>query len=131
MLTMLRGVVLEGTGTEAAIPGYTVAGKTGTAAKIESNGRYSTSRYVASFVGLVPATKPRLVIMVMVDEPRGNIYGGVVAAPTSGRSPASTCSIWRWRRTRHVPGSTERECLAPEAANPHGCVGRCQTLSLH
>ena len=81
MLTMLRGVVLEGTGTEAAIPGYTVAGKTGTAAKIESNGRYSTSRYVASFVGLVPATKPRLVIMVMVDEPRGNIYGGVVAAP--------------------------------------------------
>ena len=82
MLTMLRGVVLEGTGTEAAIPGYTVAGKTGTAAKIESNGRYSTSRYVASFVGLVPATKPRLVIMVMVDEPRGNIYGGVVAAPT-------------------------------------------------
>jgi cell division protein FtsI (penicillin-binding protein 3) len=81
MLSMLRGVVLEGTGTEAAIPGYTVAGKTGTAAKIDSNGRYSTSRYVASFVGLVPATRPRLVIMVMVDEPRGSIYGGVVAAP--------------------------------------------------
>ncbi|MGH3135032.1 MAG: peptidoglycan D,D-transpeptidase FtsI family protein [Gaiellaceae bacterium] len=81
ILSMLRGVVLEGTGTEAAIPGYTVAGKTGTAAKIDSSGRYSTSRYVASFVGLVPATKPRLVVMVMVDEPRGNIYGGVVAAP--------------------------------------------------
>ncbi|HEU5263748.1 MAG TPA: penicillin-binding transpeptidase domain-containing protein, partial [Gaiellaceae bacterium] len=81
MLSMLRGVVLEGTGTNAAIPGYTVAGKTGTAAKIEPNGRYSTSRYVASFVGLVPAVKPRLVIMVMVDEPRGNFYGGVVAAP--------------------------------------------------
>jgi cell division protein FtsI (penicillin-binding protein 3) len=81
MLSMLRGVVLEGTGTEAAIPGYTVAGKTGTAAKIEPNGRYSTSRYVASFIGLVPATRPRLVIMVMVDEPRGSIYGGVVAAP--------------------------------------------------
>lgn len=81
MLSMLRGVVLEGTGTEAAIPGYTVAGKTGTAAKIEPSGRYSTSRYVASFVGLVPATKPRLVIMVMVDEPSASIYGGVVAAP--------------------------------------------------
>ncbi len=81
MLSMLRGVVLEGTGTEAAIPGYTVAGKTGTAAKIESNGRYSTSRYVASFVGLVPATTPRLVIMVMVDEPRSSIWGGTVAAP--------------------------------------------------
>jgi cell division protein FtsI/penicillin-binding protein 2 len=81
MLSMLRGVVLEGTGTEAAVPGYTVAGKTGTAAKIEPNGRYSTTRYVASFVGLVPATKPRLVVMVMVDEPRGSIYGGIVAAP--------------------------------------------------
>jgi cell division protein FtsI/penicillin-binding protein 2 len=81
MLAMLRGVVIEGTGREAAIPGYTVAGKTGTAAKIDPDGTYSTSRYVASFVGLVPATKPRLVIMVMVDEPRGNFYGGVVAAP--------------------------------------------------
>ena len=81
MLEMLRGVVLEGTGTEAAISGYTVAGKTGTAAKIDSSGRYSHTDYVASFVGLVPATKPRLVIMVMVDEPAGSIYGGVVAAP--------------------------------------------------
>ena len=81
MLSMLRGVVVEGTGTQAAIPGYTVAGKTGTAAKIDPNGRYSTSRYVASFVGLVPASKPRLVVMVMVDEPRGGIYGGDIAAP--------------------------------------------------
>jgi cell division protein FtsI (penicillin-binding protein 3) len=81
MLGMLRGVVLEGTGTEAAIPGYTVAGKTGTAAKVDPDGRYSTSNYVASFVGMVPATKPRLVIMAMVDEPRGAIWGGVVAAP--------------------------------------------------
>ncbi len=81
MMSMLRGVVLEGTGTEAAIPGYTVAGKTGTTAKIDPDGTYSTSRYVASFVGMVPATKPKLVIMVMVDEPHGDIYGGVVAAP--------------------------------------------------
>jgi cell division protein FtsI (penicillin-binding protein 3)/stage V sporulation protein D (sporulation-specific penicillin-binding protein) len=81
MLDLLRGVVLEGTGTEAAIPGYTVAGKTGTAAKIDPDGTYSTSRYVASFVGLVPASKPKLVVMVMVDEPHGDIYGGVVAAP--------------------------------------------------
>jgi cell division protein FtsI/penicillin-binding protein 2 len=81
MLDMLKGVVREGTGTQAAIPGYTVAGKTGTAAKIDSNGQYSRSRYVASFVGLVPATKPRVVIMVMVDEPQGGYYGGDVAAP--------------------------------------------------
>jgi cell division protein FtsI/penicillin-binding protein 2 len=79
MMSMFRDVVLEGTGTEAAIPGYTVAGKTGTAQKAE-NGRY-VAKYVASFVGLVPAKKPRLAILVMVDEPHGNIYGGLVAAP--------------------------------------------------
>jgi len=79
MTAMFRDVVVEGTGTEAAIPGYTVAGKTGTANKAE-NGVY-VSKYVASFVGLVPARKPRLAILVMVDEPRGQIFGGVVAAP--------------------------------------------------
>jgi cell division protein FtsI (penicillin-binding protein 3) len=79
VMAMLRSVVVEGTGAEAAIPGYTVAGKTGTAAKAE-NGRY-VAKYVASFVGLVPARKPRLAILVAVDEPHGAIWGGVVAAP--------------------------------------------------
>ena len=79
MMSMFRDVVLEGTGTEAAIPGYTVAGKTGTAAKPE-NGHY-VAKYVASFVGLVPAKNPRLAILVMVDEPHGSIWGGSVAAP--------------------------------------------------
>ncbi len=79
MMAMFRDVVVEGTGTEAAIPGYTVAGKTGTAQKAE-NGRY-VRKYVASFVGLVPAKSPRLAILVMVDEPHGDIYGGSVAAP--------------------------------------------------
>ena len=78
---LLRGVVDEGgTGTEAAVPGYQVAGKTGTAQKPERGG-YSSSRYVASVVGFVPATEPRLVIQVTVDEPRNAIWGGVVAAP--------------------------------------------------
>jgi cell division protein FtsI (penicillin-binding protein 3) len=79
MMSMFRDVVLEGTGTQAAIPGYTVAGKTGTAQKAE-NGQY-VRKYVGSFVGLVPAKSPRLAILVMVDEPHGDIYGGVVAAP--------------------------------------------------
>ena len=82
VMTMLRDVVSAegGTGAAAAVPGYTVAGKTGTAAKPEPGG-YSTSRYVASFVGVVPAKDPRLVILVSVDEPRLAIWGGVVAAP--------------------------------------------------
>jgi cell division protein FtsI/penicillin-binding protein 2 len=79
MMAMFRDVVVEGTGGEAAIPGYTVAGKTGTASKAE-NGEY-VAKYVASFVGLVPAEEPRLAILVAVDEPKGQIWGGVVAAP--------------------------------------------------
>jgi cell division protein FtsI (penicillin-binding protein 3) len=79
---MLADVVQQGgTGTAAAVPGYTVAGKTGTAQKPDGHGGYSSSRYVASFVGMVPASKPRLVVLVMVDEPRGQIFGGVIAAP--------------------------------------------------
>ncbi|HEX2287652.1 MAG TPA: penicillin-binding protein 2 [Gaiellaceae bacterium] len=81
LMSMLRDVVIEGTGTEAEVEGYQVAGKTGTAAKPSPLGGYSTSRYVASFVGVVPASSPRLVVMVTVDEPRGAIWGGVVAAP--------------------------------------------------
>jgi len=80
LLSMLVNVVAEGTGTSAKVPGYLVAGKTGTAAKPDPFGGYS-SKYVASFVGIVPASKPRLVILVAVDEPRQAIWGGVVAAP--------------------------------------------------
>jgi cell division protein FtsI (penicillin-binding protein 3) len=82
LTAMLRGVVETGSGGEAQVAGYTVAGKTGTAAKPDPvRGGYSDSRYVGSFVGFVPATAPRLVILVTVDEPRGTIWGGTVAAP--------------------------------------------------
>jgi cell division protein FtsI (penicillin-binding protein 3)/stage V sporulation protein D (sporulation-specific penicillin-binding protein) len=79
---MLTGVVDEhgGTGNAAAIPGYTVAGKTGTAQK-PGPGGYTTGKYVASFVGMVPVKHPRLVVLVVVDEPSSAIFGGVVAAP--------------------------------------------------
>jgi len=79
---MLTGVVDEhgGTGNAAAIPGYTVAGKTGTAQK-PGPGGYTTGKYVASFVGMVPVKHPRLVVLVVVDEPTSQIFGGVVAAP--------------------------------------------------
>ena len=78
---MLRDVVIEGTGTEAKIPGYQVAGKTGTAAIPLPTGGYSDQKYVASFVGYVPASNPQLLVMVTVDQPQGAIFGGMVAAP--------------------------------------------------
>jgi len=84
LTAMLRQVVGndQGTGQEAQIPGYSIAGKTGTAAKPDPVlGGYSTSKYVASFVGFLPASNPRLVILVAVDEPKGGIWGGSVAAP--------------------------------------------------
>jgi cell division protein FtsI (penicillin-binding protein 3) len=82
LLGMLQGVVsAQGTGGEAAVPGYLVAGKTGTAAKPDSTGGYSDTNYVASFVGIVPASAPRLVVLVSIDEPQGQIFGGLVAAP--------------------------------------------------
>ena len=81
LMRMLRDVVDEGTGTQAEISGYSVAGKTGTAAKPDPHGGYYSNRYVGSFVGIVPASRPRLVILVTVDEPQTAIWGGVVAAP--------------------------------------------------
>jgi cell division protein FtsI (penicillin-binding protein 3)/stage V sporulation protein D (sporulation-specific penicillin-binding protein) len=80
--TMLTGVVDEhgATGTAAAIPGYSVAGKTGTAQVPGPHG-YTTGQYVASFVGMVPVKKPRLVVLVVVNDPTRGIFGGTVAAP--------------------------------------------------
>jgi cell division protein FtsI/penicillin-binding protein 2 len=78
---MLRGVFADGgTASGAAIPGYDMAGKTGTANEV-INGQYSSSDYAASFIGFVPAKRPRLLVAVMVDRPHGAIYGGSVAAP--------------------------------------------------
>lgn len=76
----------DGTGMKARVPGFRVAGKTGTAQKVDPvTGGYSADKRVASFVGFVPAEAPRLVVMVMIDEPRGQVYGGLVAAPVFAR----------------------------------------------
>ena len=71
-----------GTATKAAVEGNSVAGKTGTAQLIDTKtGRYSKTRYISSFVGFVPADKPRFAMIVVIKEPKGSIYGGVVAGP--------------------------------------------------
>jgi cell division protein FtsI (penicillin-binding protein 3) len=79
---MLSGVVENGTGLSAHIPGYRIAGKTGTARKVDPRtGKYSTSAYMASFVGFLPLSRPRWTILVVIDEPKGQYYGAQVAAP--------------------------------------------------
>lgn len=82
---MLEGVLGPfGTAPEVEVPGYVLAGKTGTAQKVV-DGTYSESQYVASFVGFAPADDPRLLVSVIVDDPKGDYYGGTVAAPAFGQ----------------------------------------------
>ncbi len=85
--SMLEGVFSPGgTAAEVSIPGYRLAGKTGTANKVDTRtGEYSKANYIASFTGFAPAAKPELLVSVIVDEPKGAIYGGAVAAPAFGK----------------------------------------------
>ena len=85
---MMEGVLgPEGTASEVKIPGYALAGKTGTAQKVDpATGEYSKTKYVASFIGMAPASDPKLLTAVVVDEPQnGSIFGGTVAAPAFGQ----------------------------------------------
>jgi cell division protein FtsI (penicillin-binding protein 3) len=82
---MLEGVLAAGgTASEVSVPGYTLAGKTGTA-EVAEDGAYSETKYVASFIGFAPAQNPKFLAGVIVDQPQGDIYGGSVAAPAFGQ----------------------------------------------
>ena len=83
---MLEGVLSEaqgGTASDVSVPGYTLAGKTGTAQKVV-DGTYSDTQFVASFVGYAPASNPELLVTIVVDDPKGDYYGATVAAPAFG-----------------------------------------------
>jgi cell division protein FtsI/penicillin-binding protein 2 len=84
MTAVLEEVVTNGTGTAAKVDGYDVAGKTGTA-QIAKGGHYASGAYFASFTGFLPASDPRVLIVVVIDEPTSSIYGGTVAAPAFSR----------------------------------------------
>lgn len=133
---MLRGVVTEGTGRNAAVDGYTVAGKTGTSRKPQPGGGYTdatgVTRYQATFVGFVPAEAPALSILVMIDEPSAAIYGGAVAAPAFAEiaqvalrrydvAPPATDRAARWAEaipsdaTRAAVTREETTAIAPDA----------------
>jgi cell division protein FtsI (penicillin-binding protein 3) len=103
IMAMMADAVRRGTGAEAMLDGYPVAGKTGTAQKPAPAGGYLPDAYVASFLGIVPLDRPRLVMLVIVDEPRGEAFGGVVAAPLFRTIAAQ--ALWHLR----VPPSAETE----------------------
>jgi cell division protein FtsI (penicillin-binding protein 3) len=110
MMEMLTGVVhVEGgTGRRARLRGIPVAGKTGTAQKLDANGRYSHSRYIAWFAGLAPAHDPRVAIVVAIDEPQGVRTGGMVAAPVFAKLAAACLT--------RIGIPTEPEDAAPSPA---------------
>lgn len=89
---MMQSVVSSGTGKAASIPGYTVAGKTGTT-HISENGSYADDRYLSLFAGMVPAGNPAMVAVIVIKEPRGRYYGGEVAAPVFSKIMAGALRI--------------------------------------
>ncbi|MEZ5600081.1 MAG: penicillin-binding transpeptidase domain-containing protein [Candidatus Competibacteraceae bacterium] len=90
---MEEAVSRKGTGFKASVPGYRVAGKTGTVHKI-IHGRYASNRYFSLFAGMVPASNPRLVMVIIIDEPKGKAYyGGTVAAPVFGKTMGEVLRI--------------------------------------
>jgi len=110
IIEILKSVVKEGTGTQAAVPGYETAGKTGTAQKFDSETQtYSSTDYVSSFVGFAPADAPRIVVLVMIDSPHKTHYGGVVAAPVFQEI---TREVLRYL---NVPSSEERVYIMDRA----------------
>ena len=125
---MLEGVVNEGgTGTNAAVEGYRVAGKTGTAQKVDPATRgYSARKRTASFVGFVPLENPRLVILVVVDEPQTSPYGGVVAAPAFSAIAQQTLCYLKVppeRSARKMPEPVgAKSALKPEPESAEGGV---------
>jgi cell division protein FtsI/penicillin-binding protein 2 len=121
--TMLVSVVTSGTGQLANVQGLTVAGKTGTAQKLEPTGRYSHSRFVASFVGFGPVPDPRFVMVVSVDEPRPLYFGGVVSAPMFKRMVEQLASYWGLEWTQVSPGEPQVTQGSP-AAGPSRLVAQ-------
>jgi membrane peptidoglycan carboxypeptidase len=127
---MMESVVDEGTGRSAAIPGYRVAGKTGTAQKVV-NGVYSHTAHVASFVGFAPATGPALAAIVVLDEPVGSYYGGDVAAPTWARVVGAALSYLRVPPTEPIlPRRVSPAAVRARAESPARRRNRVDRTSL-
>jgi cell division protein FtsI (penicillin-binding protein 3) len=121
---MMEGVTQKGgTGTNAAIEGFRVAGKTGTAQKVDPVSRgYSTTKRTASFVGFVPAEKPLLTILVVIDEPATSPYGGVVAAPAFREIAFNTLCYLKAAgvgKSSVLPASGQQLAPVQPPATPH------------
>jgi cell division protein FtsI/penicillin-binding protein 2 len=112
---MLQGVVEEGTGHLARIPGYTVAGKTGTAQKVDPETGLYGDEYVTSFIGFAPAENPEYLALIAVDEPQVEVWGEVVAAPAFRKVMSFTLGHFNLAPDRHAPGAPASATVEGEA----------------
>jgi len=118
---IMQTVIDEGgTGVNAALEGYTVCGKTGTAQKIDKNGGYARGKYVASFIGFAPAENPAVAILVAVDEPQEEHYGGTVAAPAFRKIAYDTLNYLNIPSGRGKPLENEGRLIASRDRGANG-----------
>ncbi|MDR3348408.1 MAG: peptidoglycan glycosyltransferase [Acidaminococcales bacterium] len=133
VLDMMEGVVLKGGGALAQIPGYRIAGKTGTAEKMKSGGGYAKNEYIASFVGIAPVEKPRFVALVLIDTPHSSYYGSETAAPVfkeimqqtlvvSGIEPSAESALPPIKRLEPASGDKSRQLPLPAVDGKYTCV---------
>jgi cell division protein FtsI (penicillin-binding protein 3) len=116
---VMKAVITEGTGAAAAVEGYEVAGKTGTAQKARTDGRgYAGGKYIGSFSGFLPADDPQVLVIVIIDEPKGAIYGGVVAAPVFSEVAAFAVSHLKIPPTSIRPAQGSDSETATPAQTP-------------
>ncbi|MGI9080492.1 MAG: peptidoglycan D,D-transpeptidase FtsI family protein [Acidimicrobiales bacterium] len=122
VVPMLQQVVADGTGTAAAVPGYSVAGKTGTAQKArEGGGGYKEGAYVATFAGFLPAASPRLSVIVVLDEPTP-IFGGLVSAPLFSELAGFGARLFRVPPDAPLPATGTVSPTAPTTTAPPAIV---------
>src|SRR5262245_60037039 len=116
---MMVGVTEKGgTGRRAAIPGFEVAGKTGTAMKVGPSGTYTSEKRRVLFAGFVPAEAPRLVAVVLVDEPRGKVTGGQIAAPAWREIALGALRLWNVAPTKEIVAPPPARAPLRTAAAP-------------
>jgi stage V sporulation protein D (sporulation-specific penicillin-binding protein) len=118
MLKLLEGVVTNGTGRKAYIPGYRVGGKTGTALKI-IDGRYANGKYIASFGAIAPVDDPKIAVLIIIDEPSGVYYGGTIAGPVANQVIEDTLNYLEVERkfTEEEKDLIEQKVIVPDVRN--------------
>jgi len=129
-MRQMMGLVVQedGTGTQARIKGFLVGGKTGTAQKVEvGTGKYSANKRISSFIGFLPLQDPELMILVVIDEPKGAVYGGVVAAPAFNQIAVKTAYYLGISPTEPIANAVARKAPTNAAGVP---ITRVSTASM-